>query len=132
MFPKGLGVFMANRWLNQFITTRKKGIVLEAGAISLSSAGAVVSSTLSDLIASVTHSNTGEYTVVLADKWVGCQSVLLTVESSLATVDAFVGSVDVTSTKTIVLNTSVSSVKADVTAASKIHVLIVLKNSTAR
>jgi len=123
---------MANKYLNQFLTTRKKGIVIEAGTISLSSAGAVLSTTLSDLVSSVTHSATGEYTLTLADKWVGCQSVQLTMESSLATVDAFISSVDVTSAKQIVVCTSLSSVKADVTAASKIHVLIVLKNSTAR
>jgi hypothetical protein len=123
---------MANRYLSQFASSIRKGLVIEGGTIQLSAAAAVTGHTFSSLISSVVKSGTGTYTITLADKWVGHISVQATPESSLASLDLFIGSVDVVSAKQIVIKTAVSNVLADVTAASNLHILLLLKNSTAR
>ena len=123
---------MANRYLNQFILSPRKGMVQEVGTISLSAAAAVSSQSFSSLIASVAKSATGEYTITLADKWVGHFGVQVSVESSLNTVSAVIKSVDAASAKTVVIKTVIAGVPADVSAASVLHVSLTLKNSTAR
>jgi hypothetical protein len=123
---------MANRYLNQFVLNPRKGMVQEVGTINLSAAAAVSSHTFSSLIASVVKSATGTYTITLADKWVGHFGVQVSVQSSLDTVSAAIVSVDAASAKTVVLKTLIGGAAADVTAASVLHVSLILKNSTAR
>jgi hypothetical protein len=133
MFPKGLGVFMANRWLNQFLLSQRKGHVTEAGTITLSSAAAVSSSDFTSLVRSVTKTATGEYTITLADKWVSLLNVQVSFEGTELKV-LKVKSADPVSAKTIVVQTvDIGGVVVqDVSSASKLHVTISLKNSTAR
>ena len=123
---------MANRFLNQFVLNPRKGMVQEAGTISLDATGAVSTHGFSSLISSVTKSATGTYTITLADKWVGHFAVQVSVESTLATVVPVISSVDAASAKTVVIKTAVSGAIADVSAASKLHVTLILRNSTAR
>jgi hypothetical protein len=121
---------MASRYLNQFVLTQRKGVVQIAGTISLSAAAAVSSSDLTSLVSSVTKTGTGEYTIALADKWVGLISVTASLESSVATDSVQVKSADPVTAKTIVVRTITSGAYADVAVASKLHLSIQLKNSS--
>lgn len=123
---------MANRYLRQFLQSQRSSHVFESGTISLSSAAAVTASDFTSLVASVAKTATGEYTITLADKWVGLLCVNATLEGGQAGTFAKVKSADPTSAKTVVINTSDATGPADVSAAAKLHVSIQLKNSTAR
>jgi len=123
---------MANRYFREKVLTGDARQVQIAGSISLSSAAAVAATNFNHLVASVAKTATGEYTITLTDKYVALRSVTLTLESSDVTTALTVKSADVTSAKTIVINTSTAGSVADVDTASKIHVNIVLKDSTAK
>lgn len=122
---------MANRFLNQFILSMRKGHVVESGSFSIASNASVSSFDFSDLVQSVSRTALGEYTITLKDKWVG----LLSIQCTMQTGDGYhaeVKSADVTSAKTIVINTVNLTAIDDVLSASKVFVTISLKNSTAR
>lgn len=125
---------MANRYLNQFILTQRKGLVIEAGTISLSALAAVSSSDFTSLVSSVSKSATGEYTITLADKWVGLVNVQVSIESAEASIRPRIKSADPVNAKTIVIETEdvATGTVQDVTAVAKLHVSILLKNSSVR
>ena len=121
---------MANRYFRQFLLSQDARAISLAGSISLSAAAAVSSSDFNDLVESVTKEATGEYKITLKDKYVSLKSINLT---PLSTEDLTlrIKSHDVSSAKTIVLETLVAGTKADVSAAAKIFVNILFKDSTA-
>ena len=125
---------MANRYLNQFQTSQRKGLVLEAGTISLSAAAAVSTSDFTSLVSSVTKSATGEYTITLVDKWVGLVSVQCSIETAEASIQPRIKSADPVTAKTIVIETQdvATGTVQDVTAVAKLHINILLKNSSVR
>ena len=122
---------MANRYFNQFILTQDKRQVLISGIISLNSSAAVTGNNFNSLVASVTKSGTGEYTITLQDKYVELKSLNVTFEGTGDIVPR-VKSTDVAGAKTLVVQTwDISSAAvANVSAASKLHINIVLKDST--
>lgn len=119
---------MANRYFNQWVLTPTKRQVMLSGKISLSAAAAVTSSDI-PFAASVSKSGTGEYTITLDDKYVelrSCQMTMLTSED----VQARLSSHDVSSAKTIVVETATAGSAADVSAVAEIHVTLILKDSS--
>jgi hypothetical protein len=123
---------MANRFLRQFVLSQDPKQVLIAGNISLSAAAAVSSSSFNSLVSSVAKSATGTYTITLSDKYQLLRSCNVSFEGTDATISAFISSTDVSGAKTIVIKTALAGVVADVTSATKLHVSLVLKDSTAR
>jgi hypothetical protein len=118
---------MANRYFTQFFYTFFKKPVLIAGKISLSAAAAVSSSSIQGA-SLVAKTGTGTYTVTLADKY---YSVVCGLVSSVgSTEDLVVDFVSINpTTKTVVVQTKVAGVVADVTDACELH-LSVLFNDT--
>jgi hypothetical protein len=119
---------MANRYFNQFVLTPTKRQVLLAGKISLNASAAVISSDI-PFVASVAKTGTGEYTITLDDTYVelrSCQLTMLTTED----LDARIASHDVSSAKTIVIETSTAGTAADATAVAEIHVDMKMKDSS--
>ena len=104
--------------------------IILAGEISLSAAGAVLSHNL-DFVTSVTKSATGEYTILLDDKYV--QTKYLSVQHEGTSADRVKVKADTQATNSqIKINTLVANVVADVTTACNIHVLMVFKDSTVK
>jgi hypothetical protein len=122
---------MANRYFNQFVLTQDKRQVIISGIINLSSAAAVTSENFNSLVASVTKSGTGEYTITLTDKYQELKSFNVSYEGLGDTV-LRIKSTDVSSAKTLIFETFDLSgaAVADVSVVSKIHVNIVLKDSS--
>lgn len=101
--------------------------IILLGQISLSATGAVLASSID--FASVAKTASGEYTITLQDKYVQTKAIHVSHEGAAvdrAKVKADTQAVD----KKIVLNTIVGSSVADVTVACKLHVTIILKDST--
>lgn len=122
---------MANRYFRQFLLSQDARAINLAGSISLSAAAAVSSSDFNDLVESVTKSGTGEYTILLKDKYVSLKACNLTPMSS-EDLTLRIKSHDVQSAKTIVLETLVAGTAADVSATAQIFVNIMFKDSTAQ
>lgn len=122
---------MSSRYLRQFVLTQDPRQVIIAGNASLSAAAAVSSTDFNSLVESFTKTAVGTYQLKLKDKYQTLRSVNVTVEGQV-TASAVISSTDVSSTKIIEIKTVVGGVVADVTAASKLHVNLVLKDSTAR
>lgn len=120
---------MANRNFNQFKGSLDRGIVFVQGVISIAAGGAVSSE---DLVgASVSKTGTGAYSIVLEDTYQSAKAVTLQLESATdVDMGVQVKSVDVSSAKTIAIKTLVGATATDPVAACKIHVLLVLKNSS--
>ncbi len=123
---------MANRYLRQFVLTQDPKQVLISGNISLSSAAAVSSTDFNSLVSSVIKSGTGTYTLTLADKYQKLRACHLDIQCSDLAVSVVCSADDVSSAKTITIKTVDAGAAADVTAAAKIFVTLVLKDSTAR
>ena len=121
---------MANRRFKQFVLTQDARQVLIAGQINLSAAAAVTSFDI-PLVASVTKSDTGEYTITLQDKYVKLRSCQLTYQGTEDLVPR-VQATDVSSAKTIVIETAEAGVATDATAACVVHLTLILKDSSAR
>lgn len=118
---------MANRYFRQFALVKDPRTIFLSGQISLNSSAAVTGNTI-DFCQSVTKSGTGEYTIVLQDKYVIDKCVQVSFEgASLCTPK--IKSVDL-STKTIIVETMVAGALANITAAGSIHILVVAKDST--
>lgn len=120
---------MANRNFHQFKGSLDRGLVHVQGVISIAAGGAVSSE---DLVgAAVSKTGTGAYKITLEDSYQSAKAVILQLESSTdVDMDVQVKSVDVSSAKEIAFKTLVAGVATDSVAASKVHVLIVLKNSS--
>jgi len=108
----------------------KRQVIL-AGIVSLNSSAAVTSHNFNSLVASVTKTATGEYTITLADKYQSLKALNISFEGTQDIV-ARIKSTDVSSAKTIVVETwDISSAAvANVTSASKLHISAILKDST--
>jgi hypothetical protein len=118
---------MASRYFKQFVLTPTNRQVMLSGVVKLSAAAAVDSATIP--YASVTKTDTGEYTITLDDKYVELRSAQLTMQTS-EDVQARLASNDVSSAKTLVVETATAGSAADVTAAAEIHVTLILKDSS--
>lgn len=118
---------MANRYFRQFALVKDPRTILLGGRISLNSSAAVTGNTI-DFCQSVTKSGTGEYTIVLQDKYVVDKCVQVSFEGASLAI-CKIKSVNL-STKTIVVETMVAGALANITAAGSIHILVVAKDST--
>lgn len=118
---------MANRYFKQFMLTPVNRQIHLAGIISLSAAAAVNSSTIP--MASVAKTATGEYTITLDDKYVQLRSLNVSALSS-EDITVRIKSHSVSSAKTLVIETLVAGVVADVSAVAELHVSIILKDSS--
>lgn len=122
---------MANRYFNQFVLTQDKRQVIISGIISLNSSAAVTGDNFNSLVTSVAKSGTGEYTITLADKYQELKSLNVSYEGAGDIVPR-IKSTDVSGAKTLIVETFDLSgaAVADVAVASKLHINIVLKDST--
>lgn len=118
---------MANRYFRQFALVKDPRTILLGGQISLSAAAAVTGNTL-DFVQSVTKSATGEYTIILQDKYVIDKTVQVSFEGASLCIPK-IKSVDLAN-KTIIVQTMVAGAVADITAAGFIHLLAFIKDST--
>jgi hypothetical protein len=123
---------MANRYLRQFILTQDPKQVLISGNFSLSAAAAVSATDFNSLVSSVTKTGTGLYTITLSDKYQKLRAAHINVQTTDAGVSLQNVSDDVSGAKTIVIRTVKAGAAADVTAAAKIYVTLILKDSTVR
>jgi len=122
---------MANRYFKQFQLTPQGRQISLAGQISLAANASVTSHDI-PLVESVVKSDTGEYTITLQDKYVASMAINLTLESAEEDVAVRITSQDVSSSKEIVIRTEVAGVTADVSSAAKIHVSLVLRDSSVK
>lgn len=118
---------MANRYFKQFPLVKSPRTIILCGEISLSAAGAVLSSTVD--FASVSKTATGEYTILLQDKYVQTKAIHISHEGTTGD-RAKVKADTQASDKKIILNTYVANVVADVAVACKLHVMLMFKDST--
>ena len=125
---------MSNRYFRDKVLTQDARQVLIAGSFNLSSAAAVGTTNFNGLVASVVKSATGEYTVTLTDKYVALKSVQLTYQGANVNTRLICKSADVTSAKTIVINTIINSAGtdsiADVGTACTIHLTLLMRDSS--
>jgi hypothetical protein len=106
-----------------------KQIKILAGFASIHTDASILSQTL--LGGTFTKTGTGEYTLTLADKYPELLCAQVSVEAATA-VD-LVAQIDnhaVSTNKTVVINLNAGATPTDPSAACKLHVLLVLKNST--
>jgi hypothetical protein len=118
---------MASRYFKQFCLTPTNRQIKLAGVISLSAAAAVTASTIP--FATVAKTSTGEYTITLDDTYVelrSCQMTMLTSEDLVARM----ASHDVSSAKTIVIETATAATATDASAVAEIHVELTFKDSS--
>ena len=119
---------MANRNFSEVQGLARKQIVL-AGTVSLSSSAAVAAQDFKG--GTIAKTGTGAYTLTLDDtyqKLIGAHAQ--TAETSAALFGR-IGSVDVVSAKTIVIQTvNASGAPTDAAATAKIYITLVLSNSS--
>jgi hypothetical protein len=124
---------MANRFLSQFVLSPNKAHTIIAGQVALSAAAAVSSNTFASYAESVVKTATGVYTITLKDKWVGLLAAEVSLQGGQDGTSAKVGANDVSSAKTVIVRTvDAAGANVDVTAVASIHVVLHLKNSTAK
>lgn len=121
---------MANRYMDQFLYSFIKKPTVISGVISLSAAGAVLAASNIPGAASIVKSGTGIYTITLRDKWCSLKAVHADIAETAQDLDAKPGACDVTSAKTIVVNTRTEGVLTDASATCKIYVTLILSNSS--
>lgn len=119
---------MANRYLEQFCYTFIKKKCEIDGVASLSAAGAVLTQDIPG--ATLTKTGTGAYLLTLQDKWSKCLGVYVQLGETAEDLQAVPGAVDVTSAKTIVINTKTAGVNTNPSATAKIYIKVVLSNSS--
>lgn len=119
---------MANRYFTQFFYSFFKKPVMVAGLIPLSAAAAVGTVAISG-VASVVKSGTGLYTVTLQDKYFSLVSALGAVIDSAEGVEIGFASVNLPA-KTIVIQTKVAGVVADVSDACQVSVQFIFNDSS--
>lgn len=119
---------MAARYFTQFFYTFFKKPVLIAGKIPLSAAAAVGSVSIKG-VASVVKSGTGLYTVTLQDKYFSLVSAVGAVIDSAEGVEVGFASVNLPA-KTLVVQTKVAGVVADVSDACEVCINILLEDSS--
>lgn len=120
---------MANRYFRSKVLSPDARPIMLSGKVSLSAAAAVSSNNL-DFTASVTKTGTGTYQITLQDKYAEVKSIQVSYEGAEADVSVKIASETVSSTKLINLRTETAGVAADVTAACKIHFLLVVNDSS--
>jgi len=119
---------MANKLFEQFSLSLIKKKVDLGGVISLSAAGAVVSSSIEG-VASVAKTGTGAYLITLSDKYPSFKFGSVSLAESAQNLEAKLGAVS-SSAKTVVFNTKVNGVDTDATATCKIYVHLCYSNSS--
>lgn len=120
---------MANRRFEQFLYNLIKKKTEIDGVINIAADASVTSSSIPG-VAGVVKGAAGVYTLTLQDKYDSCFGVYTQVAETAQNLEAKPGAVDVSSAKTVVVNTKVNGVNTDATATCKIYVKIVLKNSS--
>lgn len=121
---------MANRLWQQFFYSFTKGLVGVHGYVDIAADASVATSAVRGGV--VTKTGTGVYTLTLQDKYVAVESVQLTFQAATA-VDLVpqIVSVDVVSAGTIVFRLCAAAVATDPSAACRVNIAVLLKNSTA-
>lgn len=120
---------MANRLFEQFLFSFTKMLTGIHGQVSLSAAGAVVSSTIRG--ASVAKTGTGLYTITLDDKYNALMSANVTFQAAAAAdLVPQIVSADVAGAKTIVVRLCTGAVATDPAAVCTLNVAILLRNSS--
>jgi hypothetical protein len=119
---------MASRYFNQFVLTPTKRQVLLSGKIKLDSSAAVLEHDI-PFVESVTKTDDGEYTITLQDSYVELRSCQLTMQTSEDVV-ARIKSHDVSSAKTVVVETATAGAATDVSAEAEIHVTLIFRDSS--
>jgi len=106
-----------------------KEIKILSGLVSIHTDASILSQTL--LGGTFSKTGTGEYTLTLQDTYPELLACLVSVEAAVA-VDlvAQVKSQTVSTTKLVVINLNTAATPTNPSAACKIHVTLVLKNST--
>lgn len=122
---------MSNRWFNQFKGSLEKGVVMLDGYGEISGVDASVVNSACIKGASWARTGTGEYTITLEDSYPSLLSCNVTFECAATNaLWAKVKSHDVSSAKTIVLNTVDSTgAPTDTSLGCALLINIVLKNS---
>lgn len=121
---------MANRNFAPVQGSIERGVVVLAGILDIHSDASVLSTSFF-AGGTFTKSGTGEYTLTLTDKYNELLACSLTVEAATA-VDLVpqIDNHDVSSAKTIVFNLNAAATPTNPSAVCKVHVLLVLKNSS--
>jgi hypothetical protein len=119
---------MANRRFEQFCYSLIKKKTEIEGVISLAADASVISVDIPG--ADAVKTTTGVYTITLQDKYSACMGVYTQIAETAQNLEAKPGAVDVTSARTVVVNTKVNGTNTDATATCKIYVKIVLRNSS--
>ena len=120
---------MANRNYAPLLGSLSRKVVVLAGQINLSAAGAVVSESI--VGASVAKTGTGTYTITLDDKYAACLSCNLTFQAATAVnLVPQVSSIDVVTNKTIVFKLLAAAVATDPSAVCVVNVSLLLSNTS--
>jgi hypothetical protein len=133
---------MANRLYKQFQGTLEAGIVKLYGSVTTSTSGTIASSTGKGLTITKTGSETGRYTVTLADKYTRLLAVSVMVEgaadaayTSSKGLQAFIRGVDVSAATPVFYiqfcGEDGSPADAELEDAAKFYLEVTLKNSSA-
>jgi hypothetical protein len=114
----------------QFFLSFTKGLVGIHGYADIAADASVAASVVRGGV--VTKTGTGEYTLTLEDKYVGIESVQLTLQAATAVnLVPQIKATDVVSAKTIVFNLNAAAVPTNPSAACRVYIALRLKNSTA-
>jgi hypothetical protein len=117
-----------NRYLTQFFYSFFKKACLISGKIPLSAAAAVGTVSIKG-IASVTKTDTGEYTIVLSDSHYAIVGIGASAVGSTEDLAVAFASIDL-ATKTAILETRVAGVLADVTDACDLYVSFLFNDTS--
>jgi hypothetical protein len=121
-------IFIANRRFEQFSYSLIKKKTEIEGVASLSAAGAVLSQDIPG--ATLTKTGVGAYLLTLQDKYNTCLGIYPQLAETDQDLQAVPGAADVSSAKTIVINTKTEGVNTDPSATAKLYVKVVLRNSS--
>lgn len=121
---------MANRDFKPIKGGLEHGLVFMSGVIDIAAGGAVSSDSILGASAAKL-AGAGDYQITLEDSYYELKSAQFTVESSTdQNLVPQIKASDVSSAKTINVSMLAAGVAADFVGAGKIHVLLVLKNSS--
>lgn len=119
---------MANRRFEQFVYSLIKKKTVIAGYATLSNVGAVLTQDIPG--ATLTKTGVGAYLLTLQDKYNTCMGVFVQLAETAEDLQAVPGAADVSSAKTIVINTKTAGVNANASATARIYVKVILRNSS--
>ena len=119
---------MANRRFEQFCYSLIKKKTEIEGFVTLSAVGAVVAQDIPG--ATLTKTGVGAYLLTLQDKYTTCLGVYTQLAETAEDLQAVPGAVDVSSAKTVVINTKTAGVNTNAGATARLYVKVVLRNSS--